>query len=202
VSSLCTRIEVGAVCRRSGVEPVARIEPVYPNRGRSRPPPKRSRARRPYRACVPLSLERLFRRSGAALVALGRSSICLELRASSPPKRIRARSSRTSLSSPPEPDTTTGKPVAKSASAERAAQSEDIAVARDGSCDIDPKEVIAVPIGGARRPRPQGVVSLREPVPNPPEYCIRLTGRNPRELPPPPRLSGIPTWAVLPAFRS
>jgi hypothetical protein len=120
-------------------------------RARCRRPPKRSRARHPCRACVPdsrsepssaeaksnpspvsslctIELGAVVRRSGIELVTRGRASICFELRASPPPKRNRARSSETSLSSPPEPDSGTGKPVTESASAERSTQSEDIAV--------------------------------------------------------------------------
>lgn len=72
---------------------------------------------------------------------------------------------KTSLSSPPEPETNAGKPAVESASAGRTRCPKTSRRFRDGSENLASKGSVPFVVGGARRPRPQGVVSLRELVP-------------------------------------
>jgi hypothetical protein len=198
---LCQQAGVGPVVRRARCLPPK--EPAPWSEGTSRSPEGSPR--------TPFGLGLLSRwaRSSSSAEADSKPSPVVELQFTldSEPFTCRSRLvlvvQNTSLSSPPEPE-------AQSWQASRriprppnlTGRSEDLV---PGTGWLEHR----VPEGircrrhrrGSKAAPPGRCVTARART-HQPEYCIRPIGRNPRELPPPPRLSGIPTWAVLPAIRS
>jgi hypothetical protein len=177
-SSLSTRSERRAVTAEAARSSLLSVEPVYLIRALSR-----------------------HRRGGIELVARGRASLCTEPGAV-PPKRSHALGSENELVIPTRARNQRRQAGSGIRVRRTHAVSEDIAPVpgRLGEPCLERLSPLRRRRGSKAAP-PGRCVAARARTCQP-EYCIQPTSRNPRELPPPSRLSGIPTWAALPAIRS